>query len=210
LLYISQERATRYPACRRFSVYPCVDEYWAGLVEIEETVVVFESNCWQIHGGWCWQSFYHQDMGRCKLWSTWWHEEPHQRSNFPWERYHHVQIHQAKTQHQEFDGSRTGWRYQLFAKHHMGAYVPGCSGLWCCWKHFFQDNQSAMKLEKNGRASCGQKLRHIDIMFFFMKDRVLTEGIDIKYCPTEQMLADFLLSHYKVLFSSFSNVLSWV
>jgi hypothetical protein len=56
---------------------------------------------------------------------------------------------------------------------------------------FYQDNQSAMKLEKNGRASCGRKSRHIDIRYFFMKDRVKTEGIDIVYCPTEQMLADF-------------------
>jgi hypothetical protein len=55
---------------------------------------------------------------------------------------------------------------------------------------FFQDNQSAMKLEKNGRASCGQKSRHI-IRYFFMKDRIETEGIDIDYCPTEEMLADF-------------------
>jgi len=28
---------------------------------------------------------------------------------------------------------------------------------------FYQDNQSAIRLEKNGRASCGQKSRHIDI-----------------------------------------------
>jgi hypothetical protein len=56
---------------------------------------------------------------------------------------------------------------------------------------FAQDNQSAIKLEKNGRASCGQKSRHIDIRYFFMKDRVLTEDITITYCPTEEMLADF-------------------
>ena len=31
---------------------------------------------------------------------------------------------------------------------------------------FLQDNQSAMKLERNGRASCGQKSRHIDIRYF--------------------------------------------
>ena len=44
---------------------------------------------------------------------------------------------------------------------------------------FFQDNQSAMKLEKNGRALCGQKSRHIDIRYFFMKDRIKTEGFVI-------------------------------
>jgi hypothetical protein len=56
---------------------------------------------------------------------------------------------------------------------------------------FLQDNQSAMKLEVNGRASCGQKSRHIDIRYFFMKDRIETEGIEVVYCPTEDMLADF-------------------
>jgi len=40
---------------------------------------------------------------------------------------------------------------------------------------FYQDNQSAIRLEKNGRASCGQKSRHIDIRYFFMKDRFESE-----------------------------------
>jgi len=39
--------------------------------------------------------------------------------------------------------------------------------------------------------SCGRNSRHIDVRYFFAKDRVDTEGIDIVYCPTEQMLADF-------------------
>ena len=56
---------------------------------------------------------------------------------------------------------------------------------------FAQDNKSAILLETNGRASCGQKTRHIDIRYFFMKDRIKSEGITIVYCPTEQMLADF-------------------
>ena len=54
-----------------------------------------------------------------------------------------------------------------------------------------QDNQSAMKMERNGRTSCGQKSRHIDIHYFFIKDRVDSGEIDIVYCPTEMMVADF-------------------
>jgi len=54
-----------------------------------------------------------------------------------------------------------------------------------------QDNQSAIRLEQNGRASAGQKSRHIDIRYFFIKDRVKTEGISIVHCPTDEMLADF-------------------
>jgi hypothetical protein len=68
---------------------------------------------------------------------------------------------------------------------------------------FYHDNQSAMKLETNGQALCGQKKRHIDIRYFFMKDRVKNEDIEIVYCPTEQMLTDFFMkplqgSHFKI------------
>ena len=73
---------------------------------------------------------------------------------------------------------------------------------------FAQDNQSAMKLEKNGRASCGQKSRHIDIRYFFMKDRIKTEAISIIYCPTERMLADFFTKPLQgSLFERFKRVL---
>ena len=56
---------------------------------------------------------------------------------------------------------------------------------------YHQDNESAMKLEKNGRSSAGQKSRHIDIRFFWIKDRTEANGIKIDHCPTLKMLADF-------------------
>ena len=73
---------------------------------------------------------------------------------------------------------------------------------------FAQDNQSAMKLEQNGRKYCGQKSRHIDIRYFFTKDRIETDNITIRYCPTEQMLADFLTKPLQgALFLKFKRVL---
>jgi hypothetical protein len=33
---------------------------------------------------------------------------------------------------------------------------------------FYQDNESAIKMENNGKASCGQRSRHIDICYFFI------------------------------------------
>ena len=54
---------------------------------------------------------------------------------------------------------------------------------------FYQDNTSAMKLEKNGMTSCGQKSRHINIRYFFIKDVIQGENIKIEYCPTEIMIA---------------------
>jgi hypothetical protein len=56
---------------------------------------------------------------------------------------------------------------------------------------FEQDNESAMKLEKNGRMSAGQKSRHIHIRYFWIKDRTEGNDIAIRHCPTLAMLADF-------------------
>jgi hypothetical protein len=58
-------------------------------------------------------------------------------------------------------------------------------------KVFEQDNESAIWLEKNGRASAGKQSRHIDIHYFLMKDHVQAGNINIRYCPTAEMLADF-------------------
>jgi hypothetical protein len=55
----------------------------------------------------------------------------------------------------------------------------------------FQDNQSAMLLEKNGRASSGRRTRHINICYFFVTDRVQNGEVRIDYCPTGDMVADF-------------------
>ena len=54
-----------------------------------------------------------------------------------------------------------------------------------------QDNQSTIKLLNNGRASCGKKSRHVDIRYFFLKDRIDRGEFKVKYCPTELMVADF-------------------
>ena len=48
-----------------------------------------------------------------------------------------------------------------------------------------------MKIEKNGRTSCGEKSRHIHIRYFFIKDILKRENIELIHCPTERMIADF-------------------
>ena len=55
----------------------------------------------------------------------------------------------------------------------------------------FQDNQSAIKMENNGKRSCTGNSRHINIRHFFVTDRVKKKEIRILYCPTNRMLADF-------------------
>ena len=55
-----------------------------------------------------------------------------------------------------------------------------------------QDNQSAILLEENGMESSSKRTRHINIRYFFVKDRVDSGEIKIKYCPTADMIGDFL------------------
>ena len=54
-----------------------------------------------------------------------------------------------------------------------------------------QDNESAIKLIKYGKKSGGRRTRHMDIRYFFVGDRLKGEGMEVMYCPTESMLADY-------------------
>jgi hypothetical protein len=72
---------------------------------------------------------------------------------------------------------------------------------------FYQDSQSMIKFEKNGRTSCGPKSRHIDIRSFFINQLNL-EHINVQHCPTEQMLADFFIKPLQgSLFRKFQDVI---
>ena len=55
----------------------------------------------------------------------------------------------------------------------------------------YQDNRSAILLEKNGKASSGKRTKHINIRYFFIKDRIDNGEIKVEYCPTDEMTADF-------------------
>ena len=55
----------------------------------------------------------------------------------------------------------------------------------------YQDNHSAMKMEKNGRNSCTGNSRHINVRYFFVKDRINNGEFEVEYCPTLLMIEDF-------------------
>lgn len=55
----------------------------------------------------------------------------------------------------------------------------------------YQDNQSAMLLENNGRMSSSKRTRHIDIRYFFVTDNIKNGNLQVQYCPTDDMFADF-------------------
>ena len=55
----------------------------------------------------------------------------------------------------------------------------------------YQDNMSAILLERNGRSSSGKRTRHINIRYFFVADCIRNGELRVAYCPTEEMVADF-------------------
>ena len=44
---------------------------------------------------------------------------------------------------------------------------------------------------KNGKASYGGKSMHIHIRYFFTKDVLERENMEVNFCPTVEMVADF-------------------
>ena len=44
---------------------------------------------------------------------------------------------------------------------------------------------------KNGKNSCSSKSRHIHIRYFFTKDVIDRGDMELKHCPTEEIIADF-------------------
>jgi hypothetical protein len=75
-------------------------------------------------------------------------------------------------------------------------------GLWC--KAFLidqgiavpvivvkQDNQSTIALIEKGR-STSEKTRHVNIRYFWIKDRIDSGYLKLEYQPTDEMIADVL------------------
>ena len=54
-----------------------------------------------------------------------------------------------------------------------------------------QDNTSTIKLLNNGRESAGKRTRHLDTRLFYVKDLVKNKEVEVVYCPTEKMIADY-------------------
>jgi hypothetical protein len=70
----------------------------------------------------------------------------------------------------------------------------------------YQDNQSAILLEKNGRASSGKRTGHINIRYFFVTDQIAAGEVKVEYCPTGEMLGDFFTKPQQgILFRKFRN-----
>ena len=94
-----------------------------------------------------------------------------------------------------------------------------------CWTRYFleaqgysvtenivyQDNKSAILLEKNGKASSSKRTKHINIRFFFVTDRVAQKELNVEWCPTEEMIGDFFTKPLQgALFKKFRDLIMGV
>ena len=54
-----------------------------------------------------------------------------------------------------------------------------------------KDNESEIKILKNGRDSCTSNMKHVAIKQFWSTDRIKNGNIQVEYCPTDEMVADY-------------------
>ena len=71
-------------------------------------------------------------------------------------------------------------------------YFVECQGYTIDECIIFQDNMSALSLEKNGRMSSSKRTKHIKAKYFLIKDYYDAGEVDLRYCPTGEMWADVL------------------
>ena len=74
----------------------------------------------------------------------------------------------------------------MFTKHFMEA-----QGYSIDITILFQDNQSNIMLENNGRSLAGKKSKHITNRYFLITDQLHQEALEICYKPTSEMMADY-------------------
>ena len=55
----------------------------------------------------------------------------------------------------------------------------------------YQDNLSAVLLANNGKGSSRKRTRHLDVRFFFIKDRVGNGEVWLEYKTTTDLTADY-------------------
>jgi hypothetical protein len=75
----------------------------------------------------------------------------------------------------------------------------------------FQDDQSAILLEKNGKALSGKCTKHINIRYLFVTDRICNKELTVEWCPTGDMIGNFMTKPLQgTLFQKFRDLLMGV
>jgi hypothetical protein len=102
-------------------------------------------------------------------------QQQHWRSN-------HKHSHPHSRKHQAVDDVMPQVMWTRYFLEAQGYGVSDCT--------IYQDNQSAMLLEKNGRKSSSKRTRHIKIKYFFVTDRIKGGEVKVEHCPTDNMPGD--------------------
>ena len=55
----------------------------------------------------------------------------------------------------------------------------------------YQDNQSAIRLEKNGRQSIRNRTRHINIRYYFITDMIINQEASVEFCFIFDIIGDY-------------------
>ena len=69
----------------------------------------------------------------------------------------------------------------------------------------YQDNKSSILLEQNGKKSSSKRTRALNIRYLFVTDQVEKRNLCIEYCPTDEMISDFMTKHLHKARSSESS-----
>ena len=56
----------------------------------------------------------------------------------------------------------------------------------------YQDNKSAIILENNGKRSSSKRTQVFNIHYFFLTDQIQKGNLNVEYCPTKSMIADYM------------------
>jgi len=84
----------------------------------------------------------------------------------------------------------------LWTRHFLaaqGKYVPMTT--------IYQDNKSTILLAENGRSSSSKRTSHLNIRYYFIMDQIKKGHVKVAFCLTQDMIADSLQNHFKVLCS---------
>ena len=56
----------------------------------------------------------------------------------------------------------------------------------------YQDNTNTIRLQKYGKLRSGKRTRHFDIKMFYTTDLISRDEVEVRYCPTNKMVADYM------------------
>ena len=71
-----------------------------------------------------------------------------------------------------------------------------------------QDNESTIKLARNGQRSSSKQTWHIEVRYYFITDHINQDRLQVSYCPTGDMLADYFSKPLQgSLFRKFCNLI---